>query len=135
MTPKPLTPEERQQVERAIARTSNQWDGGHPELKLLLSAEAYWREEVKTIGMASSHCPCCGQFVNSLNPRIHPEKPHAENCPWLAANLNLSTGTLPVKPSSESTPSATPNSATDSMNTRPEERAGRGFLEGNASDV
>ncbi len=80
----------RAQIDAAITRTANQWDGGHRELKLLRDAEKMWREAVKSLEMVRNAkdtgtlCPFpnCAHFDD---PPTRGYKDHSPECPWLLA--------------------------------------------------
>ena len=86
MTPKPLTKEDREEVDR-LAQTAHAaiYDDVVDAIDSLLAAEAYWREAVKNSlpmhdnGMAWQCCVFC---ETQNNEGVFA---HAVDCPWLLA--------------------------------------------------
>lgn len=96
---KPLSVEERTLIEAAIARTSNQWDGGHRELKLAMQAEGYWLHAVRGVDPIeggndgdADYCVFCGPGY------------HKPDCAWLQAQASQPT----TQPQQSSTASPDP---------------------------
>jgi hypothetical protein len=90
MEPRPLTKEERAEIEMQFAEChiedSESWFTGG-EMRSMLAAEQYWREAVKNAEWKNEDevgCDCrfCG-WANSCRDDEHGE--HKPDCPWVKA--------------------------------------------------